>query len=203
MGGKTINTTTDDKNNVDGLNQTPGTSTRTGYYMKKGLHPDVNLQLGTQQKTYDVRIRWTELFLAYAEAANEAEGIGPNKAAKLTVCRKTAKDVMKQIRERAGICPDGAYDAYLEECAKSTEKMRELIRNERRLELCFENHRFYDLRRWGANLNEAATGMKISNGTYEKIANVEARKYEPYMQFGPIPYTEIMKYDALKQNQGW
>lgn len=202
MGGKTINTTTDDKNNVDGLNQTPGTSTRTGYYMKKGLHPDVNLQLNTPQMTYDVRIRWTELFLAYAEALNEAEGFGPDKAYDPKICRKTAKDVMKQIRERAGICV-GVEDPYLNECAASKDKMRELIRNERRLELCFENHRFYDLRRWGANLNEAATGMKISNGTYEKIASVEARKYEPYMQFGPIPYTEIMKYDALKQNQGW
>jgi len=197
MGGKIINTSVDDANNISGLNHTSGKSTRTGYYLKKGLHPDVNITEGTKQKTYDVRIRWTELFLAYAEAANEA--VGPD--AKVGQCNKSAKDVIRQLRQRAGICV-GTDDQYLNECATSKEKMRELIRNERRLELCFENHRFYDLRRWQANLNEMATGMMIQNGTYTK-KDVEKRAYESYMNYGPIPYTEIVKFDALKQNQGW
>lgn len=201
MGGKTINTTTDNETNIDGLNHTSGLSTRTGYYMKKGLHPDVNLTQGTKQKTYDVRIRWTELFLAYAEAANEA--VGPTTAFDPSKCSKSAKDIMKQIRERAGICV-GAPDPYLDEVAgKGKDEMRKLIRNERRLELCFENHRFYDLRRWKENLKETATGMKINGGTYTKIDNVEVRAYEDYMYYGPIPYSEIRKYDALKQNKGW
>lgn len=197
IGGKTINTTTNVSGNIDGLNHTAEYSTRTGYYLKKNLHPDVNVTNGTKQKAYDIRIRWTELFLVFAEAANEA--VGPN--ASVSGSSQTAYDIVKQLRERAGICV-GAQDPYLDECAKSKEKMRELIRNERRLELCFENHRFYDLRRWKANLNETATGMKIGDGTYEKI-DVEKREYKDFMYYGPIPYSEIMKYNALKQNQGW
>ncbi len=55
----------------------------------------------------------------------------------------SAYDVIKAIRKRAGI--GGTNDAYLEACAASKDKMRELIRNERRLELCFEGFRFWDL----------------------------------------------------------
>lgn len=73
----------------------------------------------------------------------------------------SAYDVIKAIRERAGIGEFGE-DPYLDECAGSKEKMRELIRNERRLELCFENKRFSDLRRWKAPLNEAVRGIEIT-----------------------------------------
>jgi SusD family. len=66
----------------------------------------------------------------------------------------TAYDVIKAIRGRAGLgtnengqpLPEG--DTYLEKCAKDQAKMTELIRNERRIELCFENKRFWDMRRW-------------------------------------------------------
>ena len=86
--------------------------------------------------------------------------------------------------------------------------MRELIRNERRLELCFENHRFWDLRRWKANLNEAAQGINITTdattGSYIYTTfDAEERKYDSYMYYGPIPYSEILKYSNLKQNEGW
>ena len=85
--------------------------------------------------------------------------------------------------------------------------MRELIRNERRLELCFENHRFWDLRRWNANLTEAAKGVKITTGTDGKLVytpiEVEARDYKDYMIYGPIPYSEVLKWSSLQQNDGW
>ena len=85
--------------------------------------------------------------------------------------------------------------------------MRELIRNERRLELCFENHRFYDLRRWQVDLNklnETVKGAEISapNAGFKTI-DVEQRNYKQHQFFGPIPYSEILKYDALQQNSGW
>ncbi len=89
------------------------------------------------------------MFLDYAEAANEA--VGPEAA--VAGSKWTAKSVIKSLRERAGICA-GVDDPYLNECAQNKDKMRELIRNERRLELCFENHRFYDLRRWQVDLNK-------------------------------------------------
>ena len=77
-----------------------------------------------------------------------------------------------------------------------------LIRNERRLELCFEGFRFWDLRRWNMDLNEPAKGIRISGGTYQ-VFNVESRTYNDFMRFGPIPYSEVVKFDALEQNKGW
>ena len=70
--------------------------------------------------------RYTEMYLNYAEAANEAWG--PKNANGRDY---SAYDVVKAIRKRAGI--GGTNDAYLEACAASKDKMRELIRNERRL----------------------------------------------------------------------
>ena len=101
-------------------------------------------------------------------------------------------------------------DVYLEECATDKNKMAELIRNERRLELCFENKRFWDLRRWMLPLNEPAKGMMIKrddatgNLTYSVINVVEERKYDnAYQCYGPIPKGELLKWSNLKQNKGW
>ncbi|MBO4770943.1 MAG: RagB/SusD family nutrient uptake outer membrane protein, partial [Bacteroidales bacterium] len=101
--------------------------------MKKRLRMDVNCNPASTsgQRHYTPRLRFTEFFLNYAEAANEAwgpKGMGGN--------AYSAYDVIKAIRQRAGIDPD---DQYLEECAANKDKMRELIRNERRIELCFES----------------------------------------------------------------
>ena len=100
-------------------------------------------------------------------------------------------------------------DEYLEECAKDQAKMRELIRNERRIELCFENKRFWDLRRWQMPLNEPVKGMKITRNdetlelTYT-IEDVEERKYDnSYQLYGPIPKSEVLKWNKLMQNRGW
>ena len=189
------------------------TSTRTGYYLRKLLRDDAN-PLGSskleQQHIYP-RIRYTELFLAYAEAANDAWGPKVDGAN----VGFTAYDVIKAIRERAGLgtneigqpLPEG--DAYLEECASSQDKMTNLIRNERRIELCFENKRFWDLRRWQMPLNETVKGMKIDRDeetgelTYT-IIDVEERKYDSsYQYYGPIPKEEVLKWSNLQQNKGW
>lgn len=190
--------------NNDAINRESGRSTRTGYYLRKLLRSDCNPnpQFNTEQKHYTARIRYTEIFLAYAEAANEAwgpTGTGGN--------AYSAYDVIKAIRERAGIVGVDSDDEYLEMVKGDQEMMRELIRNERRLELCFENHRFWDLRRWDVpSLNETARGMEIgqsgSTKSYTTI-NVEARDYEDYMYHGPIPYGEVQKWTNLEQNAGW
>ena len=173
--------------------------------MRKLLRNDINLDPAnkTTQNHLQIRIRYTEIFLDYAEAANEAEG----PKAHVGGADYSAYDVIKAIRQRAGLGQNG-YDAYLEQCAQSKEKMRELIRNERRLELCFENHRFWDLRRWKAQLNTPAKGISITTDANTgnlnfKPVQVEERKYDDYMYYGPIPYSEMLKYDALKQNDGW
>lgn len=190
-----INTTANSPS-IDGLNK-DATSTRTGYYLRKLLRQDVNLNPNsvTGKRHYKPHIRYTELFLGYAEAANEAwgpTGTGAN--------TYSAYDVIKAIRVRAGIGANG--DPYLETAKGSKETMRALIRNERRLELCFEGFRFWDLRRWKANLTTPANGVSISNGQYS-IFKVQDRVYQDFMFYGPIPYTEILKFGALQQNKGW
>ena len=88
--------------------------------------------------------------------------------------------------------------------------MTDLIRNERRLEHCFENKRFWDLRRWMLPLNEPIKGMQIDLNketgelTYTILSDVEERKYDSsYQWYGPIPKSEILKWSKLKQNKGW
>ena len=184
----------------DCVNQTE-TSTRTGYYMRKLLRMDVNLNplYLTTQKHYIPHIRYTEMFLNYAEAANEAWG--PTGKGTHSY---SAYDVIKAIRNRAGVGTTNG-DPYLEECARNQELMRELIRNERRLELCFEGFRFWDLRRWKVSLTklaETAVGTNKVNQV-QTYPNVEVRSYKDYMYYGPIPYSEILKWDNLKRNKGW
>ncbi len=189
-----------DGTNKDALNNVSGTSTRTGYYLRKLMRQDVNLNptSTTNQYHYTPRIRYTEIFLNYAEAANEAWGpTGKGTHA------YSAYDVIKAIRSRAGVGTTNG-DAYLESIKDDKDKMRELIHNERRIELSFEGFRFWDLRRWKDSITETATGMSINNtsGTFTKI-DVDTRNYKDYMYYGPVPYTEMLKYSELKQNQGW
>lgn len=183
------------------LGKNTQTSTRTGYYLKKFLVEDVNCNPSSTTEGIHLKpwIRYTEMFLNYAEAANEAWGAKNGGTVGIT-----AYDVIKKIRERAGIHVNET-DPYLDECAQSKEKMRELIRNERRLELCFEGFRFWDLRRWKvdlAKLNETVKGMKITGDHYE-VFDVETRSYTENMYYCPIPYAETVKFSNLTQNKGW
>lgn len=176
----------------DAVNFLP-TSTRTGYYLRKLLREDVNANPTSlsSQKHYPVHIRYTEIFLIYAEAANEAWG--PDGAGTVGF---SARTVIAAIRKRAGITPDN----YLAS-VNTKEDMRKLIRNERRLELSFEGFRFWDLRRWKEPLTEPAKGVIINNNVYT-IATVENRQYADFMYYGPIPFTEVLKAN-LQQNRGW
>jgi len=207
--GRYPNDKKETNDNINSIN----TSTRTGYYLKKLLRDDVSplsSSLIEQQHIYP-RIRYTELFLAYAEAANDAWGPKGDQAG----AGFTAYDVIKAIRQRAGLgtneagiaLPEG--DAYLEECAQDQAKMTNLIRNERRLELCFENKRFWDMRRWMLPLNEPVKGMRIDRNEETSelsytVISVEDRNYDnSYQMYGPIPKGEVMKWSKLKQNKGW
>jgi len=198
VNNKVITTAADGTTN-DALNKEEGYSTRTGYYMRKLLRQDINLDptVNSTQEHYQARIRYTEIFLNYAEAANEA--FGPTGKGSHAY---SAYDVIKVIRSRAGIT---GGDLYLESIKDDKDKMRELIRNERRLELCFEGFRFWDLRRWKANWNTTAMGVSITGDATKAYSPIEVdkRTYKDYMYYGPIPYSEILKFNALEQNQGW
>lgn len=178
----------------DGLNAIP-TSTRSGYYMRKLLREDVNVNPAATntQNHYVPYIRYTELFLAYAEAANEAwgpDGKGTH--------AYSARDVIAAIRKRAGIAQPDNYLASI----SNADDMRTLIHTERRLELCFEGFRFWDLRRWKETLTEPAKGVSIANNLYT-ISTIETRQYADFMNYGPIPYSEVLKENTLQQNKGW
>lgn len=187
-----------DATNKDGINMEAGRSTRTGYYMRKLLRNDVNPNSTNKVEKYHytTRIRFTEIFLAYAEAANEAWG--PTGAGSYGF---SAYDVIKAIRKRA-MGDEIGNDDYLESIKGNKDEMRKLIRNERRLELCFENKRFWDLRRWNENLTEGARGVEI-NGSSMKAIDVEPRDFKAYMIYGPLPYSDVLKFSNLEQNAGW
>lgn len=178
---------------LDGFNMEPEFSTRTGYYLKKHINPDVNLLPGSEtgQLRYHTLMRATEAFLIYAEAANEA--FGPDASEVHTL---TARDVVGKLRETAGI---EQPDQYLNEIAGKVE-MRELIRNERRLELCFEGFRFKDIRRWMDfdAMNETIMGSPSGGLTF---IEVEQRDFQQHMIYFPLPYEEAQK--GLLQNEGW
>ncbi len=191
--------TAKDGTTLDAINKENGKSTRTGYYLRKYtrsyVNPDPNATV--EAPTYPARIRATEIFLIYAEAANEA--FGPTTAA--PGANFSAYDVIKALRARGGI----TGDAYIESIKGDKDSFRELIRNERRIELAFENKRFWDLRRWNvplAQLNQSVVGVEITSETNFNYIDVEERKYEDYMYYGPIPDTEVLKF-GLEQNKGW
>jgi hypothetical protein len=191
LAGKIIKTSTNSGDDAVGYLKT---STRTGYYLRKLIREDVNLDPTSLQgkKHYNAHIRYTELFLIYAEAANEAwgpDGRGSH--------AYSAREVIAAIRNRAGILQP---DNYLTSIS-SKDDMRVLIQNERRLELCFEGFRFWDLRRWKKDLTESATGVRITDNNYV-VSDIEKRLYEDYMYYPPLPFNEVLKA-GLIQNNGW
>jgi hypothetical protein len=190
-------------------NNAPGgnvNATRTGYYMRKLLRQDASNTAGAlkDQIHYKPRVRYTEIYLIYAEAANEAWG----PLADPKGYGYTAYDVIKAIRKRAmGL----ASDPYLESIKSDQAQMKQLIRNERRLELCFEGFRFWDLRRWKVALSELSApvyGVTISGNATTFTVNaptvVETRQFSDVKYYyGPIPYIETLKWSNLLQNDGW
>lgn len=217
FGKKEIKTGVDmpyDNNKTDDNLNSIEKSTRTGYYLKKLLREDVIINPSASITQYHIypRIRYTEIFLAYAEAANDAWGPTGDP----TGIGYTAYDVIKAIRQRAGIgqmnlITNTLEDPYLEECKADKNKMTELIRNERRLELCFENKRFWDMRRWLMPLNETVKGMRVETmpdaeeGTFKyTVFDVENRVFDAtYQCYGPIPHDQTNQWSNLKQNKGW
>ncbi|MEN6323226.1 MAG: RagB/SusD family nutrient uptake outer membrane protein [Proteiniphilum sp.] len=184
-----INTVSDEK---DGLNAIE-TSTRTGYYIKKHLLNSVNLTPGSVQGQthFFTLMRYTEAFLIYAEAANQAWGPDIDGGSN----GFTARDVVAKIRNTAGITPD----LYLSLISTKNE-MDMLIRNERRIELSFEDKRFWDIRRWN-DLIIMKESVKGTNDGGVSSMEVESRNFSDYMIYGPIPYSEERK--GLIQNDGW
>lgn len=180
-----------------GKNKTLDGSTKTGYYLRKYMNPSVSLDPNKPNKLYHhyVLFRYAEILLNYAEAMNEWKG--PDATAE--GCPLTAREALNQVRD----CADMKH--VTENGADFTAK----VRNERRIELAFEGHRFYDIRRWKiAGLDEVRNiyGVKIKkNGTslsYEKVL-LQQMHWEDKMYLFPYPQNEIYMNADLGQNPGW
>ena len=199
--GETIETFEGGNNMPGASGVTVENSTRTRYYLRKWLSDNVSLVQGniTNDIHYYAIFRKVEMFLNFAEAANEA--LGPDDSS----FGMSAREAIAEVRRRAGIASGGSDD-YL---ASITTKdgMRDLIKNERRIELCFEEHRFFDLRRWNDNLNNPIEGIRITddgNGVYSfSRETLVVPSYNSYMIYGPLPFYELLKTNNLTQNQGW
>ncbi len=172
-------------------------ATKTGYYLKKYVIEAVNLDpTNTTRRIHTwVLFRMGEVLLNYAEAMNEA--YGPEDAAGHEM---TALAAVNMVRERAGM---PAFPTGL-----SKDAFREKLRNERRVELAFEDHRFWDVRRWKIG-SETTTIYAMNVGrnpyggfAYEKVL-LENRVFEDYMNLYPIPQAEIYKNSNLEQNPEW
>lgn len=190
-----------------------GTQTSpTGYYVKKFLYNRWNpnaTTIETAQRAVFL-IRWSHICLMFAEAANNS--VGPLDSGRYGY---SAREVLGWLRSRQtndGVSGIGARgeDPYLDECALAgAEVFDTLVKNEWRVETCFEGKRFWNLRRWNTPVEELnatvheASLTKNADGTISyTLDNVaEIRKY-PSLWF-PLPYKEMRMAPELFQNEGW
>ena len=179
---------------MDGKNNAGSDYCKTGYLMKK-LHYPTRIPWQYTPNMMWVYIRLGEIYLNAAEAINEY--YGPS----------DAYQYINAIRTRAGL-PELASGL-------TQDQMRDKIKHERRIELAFEVHRFFDSRRWlegpetqgvpihSMNIYE---GENQQDPAFYKRIFVENRVFEsPKHYFFPIDQTEIDKHEKreLVQNLGW
>ena len=188
-----------------GVNAEPlSGGTPTSYYLKKYCQTAVDLRSSTASTTYHtwITFRLGEFYLNYAEALFKyLELSGHEKAADITTDEFTmsAAAAVKKVRDRAKMpgFPTGmANDAFWKK-----------YQNERMVELAFEGHRFWDVRRWkeGDKHFKSITEMKISKNadTYTYTRKTVNRQWDDKMYLFPIPQSERSKNPNLTQNPGW
>lgn len=167
-------------------------ATKTGYYLNKYVNQGLDLETGQTSVHSWILFRLAEIYLNYAEALNEYSPGNPDISA-----------YVNEVRDRAGMpgLPAGL----------SQGEMRDRIRHERRIELAFEEHRIWDLRRWMIApevLSAPLEGMQITYNpadttySYQKVM-VENRVFKPEMYLYPIPQSEIAIATGLMQNPQW
>ena len=166
---------------------------RSGYIAIKNVSPSSNPKNGNYIKRPFVIMRYAEILLNYVEALNEYD---PGNA--------DIETYLNKIRERGGL---GPVQSDLNQS-----QMREQIRLERRIELCFEQLRYFDTRRWLiADQTDGGPfyGMNVDAGNsftdeafYEKTV-FETRVFRPEFYLFPIPQSEINRDPQIVQNPGW
>lgn len=172
-----------DINGADKGNNT--NSITTGYYIKKFISPLENdYYFGTRQPQPYMFIRYAEVLLNYAEACI---GLGEE---------NQARQALNQLRSRAGMPEIPA--------SETGQALIDRYRNERRVELAFENQRFFDVRRWmiAEQAYKDAYGVSFNGSNYQQFV-FETHHWNPSHYFIPILYTEMQKNTALIQNPGY
>jgi len=170
-------------------------STPTGYYMRKYIPETIlsNEHAGTARRLWVIS-RYAEIMLNYAEAINEVEGPDGSHRADLI-------SMLDQIRSRAGITGSVADRTDLNTQAA----MRNFIHKERTIELAFEEHRPWDVRRWNVAMEALARpiyGINVaSDGTITR-KTAQKRVFYERMYLYPIPETEYWKTN-IENNPGW
>lgn len=187
----------------DAISNTDRRATHTGYYLRK-----YNNWRSGRDNDADGEIRMfrlAEMYLNFAEAAYQATG-NPDAAIDIgNGISMSARDAVNAIRRRVNM-PDLPVGLSKEEFEKR-------YRNERRVELAFEGHRYFDVRRWKImeNVERYVTGMRITRTgddsfSYERIGFARA-SYRDKLYLYPIPQGEINKMQSHTgtnwQNPGW
>lgn len=185
----------------EGISQTNRRNTRTGYYMRK--YNDFRSNLNNQADGYIRLFRLAELYLNFAEAAYQA--VGPDVPVTVNGVSMTAREAVNAVRARAGM-PD--FPAGMD-----AEAFENKYRNERRVELAFEEHRFFDVRRWNTleQTDKFVTGMRITESggdlTYTRFKFTNRDAWSDKWLMYPINQDEVIKIIGLSgqnwQNPGW
>lgn len=186
----------------------PPVNSRTNYHIKKMVFMGLNFSDNAINRQPHAKffLRWSHMVLAFAEAANQVEGPSGSKYG------LSAKDAMGYLRSRDNTDGGKGFttDPYLTEVASAGKAaFGDFIKNERRLELCFEGQRFYDIRRWSTSLEALNKPVRMAritkNGdnsfTYDLTVPVETRSFKS--AYLPIPYDEVLRMSNLVQNEGW
>lgn len=184
-----------------GINGQPlSGGTPTGYYLKKLCHGSISLAANSKLKndyhTYTL-FRLGEFWLNYAEAVFRYLGSADADTYEFPL---SATYALNKIRLRAGLkaLPEGL----------SNEEFWNKYKNERMVELAFEGHRFWDVRRW-KEADKYFTAITELKQTLQSDGSIRAeritvhRQWDDKMYFYPIPQTERMKNPNLEQNPGW
>lgn len=174
-------------------------ASRTGYYLKKFLTDDLNLTQGATAQHNWVAYRYGEVLLNYAEAVNEAYGPSSTPAG----FPMSAKQALQMVRNRAGASLPAVT-------ASTVDSFRDAVKHERRVELAFEDHRYWDLLRWKdamTVLNQPVNGVKITRSgavyTYT-VRKVADRTFNERNYYLPFLRSEIENSaGTLEQNPGY
>lgn len=173
----------------------------TGYIMRKFSNPNINWKNSQKvDNRYMAIIRLSEVFLNYAEAENQC----PDRNI------ETVLHYVNLVRERAGLSgwSVGNEEGCIRLKSADKESVDKMIQRERRIELAFENHRFFDVRRWKIFQEaerDGIMGMDIQsdNASFYKRVQTETRPSDFKYYLWPIPQNELFKNKNIIQNPEW